>query len=198
MEINTTLLCDKVEDEEKPSFASALDKLNFQSTDIQWDCMSTEIKSQLHSPNFDALTPSDRLDRLLAILIDISYKYVPIRNSARKGTTHIPRHRRILMRKRRKLTIQMENTLSPTQKSKIRDKLVTIELLLQKSHSDARNRREQLAVKAIRTNSKFFFSYAKQYSTVRSKIGPLLTKTNEYTNSSFEMGNILSIILVSL
>ena len=193
IEISTALFSSEVNEEEKPSFASALDNLNFQSIDIQWDCMSTEIKSQLHSPNFDALTPNDRLDRLLAILIDISYKYVPVRNSARKRTTHIPRHRRILMRKRRKLTIQMENTLSLTQKSKIREKLVTIELLLQKSHLDARNRREQLAVKAIRTNSKFFFSYAKQYSTVRSKIGPLLTRTNEYTNSSFEMGNILSI-----
>ena len=35
VEINTTLLCDKVEDEEKPSFASALDGLNFYSNDIQ-------------------------------------------------------------------------------------------------------------------------------------------------------------------
>ena len=190
--MNTSLFCAEANEEEKPAFASAFDNLNFQSNDIQWECMSSEIEEQLHSPEFDALPPTERLDRLLTVLIEICYKHVPARKTARKSSTHIPRHRRILMRKRRKLTEQMETTNSDARKAKIRDKLVAIELLLQKSHMEARTRKEQLAVKAIKSNSKFFFSYAKQYSTVRSKIGPLLNEKNEYTNSSFEMANILS------
>ncbi len=192
IEMNTPLFCEEVSEEEKPSFASAFDNLNFQSNDIQWENMSSEIKTLLHTAEFDALPPNERLDRLLAVLIEIAYKYVPVRNTARKPTTYIPRHRRILMRKRRKLTEQMETTKSDARKTKIREKLVSIELLLQKSHTEARTRKERLAVKAIKNNSKFFFSYAKQYSTVRSKIGPLLDEKNEYTNSSFEMANILS------
>ena len=96
------------------------------------------------------------------------------------------------MRKRRKLTEQMERATSNARKVKIKDKLISIELLLQKSHAEARSRKERLAVRAIKTNSKFFFNYAKQFSTTKSNIGPLLNKKNEYTNSSLEMGNILS------
>ena len=45
---------------------------------------------------------------------------------------------------------------------------------------------------SIKTNPKYFFSYAKQFSTTHSKIGPLLNKLNEYTSNSSEMGEILS------
>ena len=86
----------------------------------------------------------------------------------------------------------MESSISQIKKEKIREKLIKIELLLQTSHTDARDRREQLAVKAIKTNPRFFFSYAKQFSVLKSKIGPLLNSQNEYANSSYEMANILS------
>ena len=86
----------------------------------------------------------------------------------------------------------MERATSNAKKVKIKDKLISIELLLQKSHAEARSRKERLAVRAIKTNSKFFFNYAKQFSTTKSNIGPLLNKKNEYTNSSLEMGNIFS------
>ena len=43
----------------------------------------------------------------------------------------------------------------------------------------------------IRSNPKFFYSYAKKFSKLTSKIGPLLNKNNEYTCSSAEMSEIL-------
>ena len=67
-----------------------------------------------------------------------------------------------------------------------------IEILIQKSHHDCRTRKEKLAVKSIKTNPKFFFSYAKQFSATRSKIGPLLNELKEYTASSSAMANLLS------
>ena len=96
------------------------------------------------------------------------------------------------MRKRRKLTDQLDTSISIARKEKIRKKLVTIELLLQKSHTAATERKEKLAIKAIKTNSRFFFSYAKQFSVTKSKVGPLLNEQNEFTGSSYEMANILS------
>ena len=75
---------------------------------------------------------------------------------------------------------------------KLRQKLVKIELLLQASHSEAKKRKEQLAVKAIKTNPRFFFAYAKQFSVKKTKVGPLVNKNNEFTDSSYEMANILS------
>ena len=86
----------------------------------------------------------------------------------------------------------MESAITCSKKSKIREKLVRVELLLLKSHTDARERKEQLAIKAIKTNLRYFFSYAKQFSITRSKVGPLLDGNNEFTSSSSEMAAILS------
>ena len=96
------------------------------------------------------------------------------------------------MRKRRKITSQYENTTSNTRKVKLREKLVKIELLFQASHTEAKERKEQLAVKAIKTKPRFSFAYAKQFSVTKTKVGPLLNKNNEFTDSSYEMANILS------
>ena len=96
------------------------------------------------------------------------------------------------MKKRRILIGRMENISSIKQKKKVREKLIQIEMLLQRSHQKGMQRREQLALKSIKTNPKYFFSYAKQFSSTRSKIGPLLNKLRIYTNSSAEMAEILS------
>ena len=96
------------------------------------------------------------------------------------------------MRKRRKLSLKLEAATLDVQKGKLKSKLVKIELLLQASHNEASRRKEQLAVKAIKTNPRFFYSYAKQFSVTKTSIGPLLNESNEFTNSSCEMANILS------
>ena len=96
------------------------------------------------------------------------------------------------MRKRRKLNKQFDSAISPNRKDKIKEKLVKIEVLLQNSHREARQRKEQLAANAIKTNPRYFFSYAIQFSVTKTKIGPLLNKITEYTSSSFEMANILA------
>ena len=88
--------------------------------------------------------------------------------------------------------IQLEQSTTDRRKEKIREKLVQIEILIQKSHTDTRSGKEQLAVKAIKTNSKYFYAYAKQFSSTRSKVGPLLDELKEYTSSAAKMANILS------
>ena len=51
---------------------------------------------------------------------------------------------------------------------------------------------EKKAVNAIKENAKYFFSYAKRKSKVKTKIGPLLNKeTKEMTNNSTEMAEVL-------
>ena len=65
----------------------------------------------------------------------------------------------------------------------MRDKLINIELLLQRSYKKSVTAEEQKATKAIKSNPKYFFSYAKKYSKVKTKIGPLLNERNKYTSS---------------
>ena len=194
VEVSTPLLCTTdTADDERPPRIAVLDNLNFHSNDIPWEEMSASITERVDSEDFSHLTPNEHLARLMEILIEVAYKFVPCKKSAKRGShTKIPRCRRILMRKRRKLMDKSNQATSEIKKEKIRNKLIKIEILLQKSHSEARSRKEQLAVKAIRTNSKYFFSYAKQFSSTKSSIGPLLNENNEYTASSSKMGNLLS------
>ena len=193
IEVNTPLLCNIAEEEERPPRLSAFDSLNFYSNDIEWDKLADELETRFETEDFSLLSPDAHLQKLMDILIDVAYKYIPAKKTARKGShTRIPRERRILMRKRRKLMDRFNQSTSDKKKESIKNKLVKIEILLQKSHADCRDRKEQLALKAIKTNPKFFFSYAKQFSSTRSKIGPLLNKLNEYTASSTEMANLLS------
>ena len=193
VEVSTPLCASNTEDEERPPLIAALDNLNFHSNDIPWKEMSETITKCVDAEDFTNLTPNEHLTQIMKILIDVAYKFVPCKKSVKKGSgTKIPRHRRILMRKRRKLICQSNEATSEKKKEKVKAKLIKIEILLQKSHSEARSRKEQLAVKAIKTNSKFFFSYAKQFSATKSSIGPLLNENNEYTGSSSKMANLLS------
>ena len=51
---------------------------------------------------------------------------------------------------------------------------------------------EDKAVQAIKSNSKYFFSYAKKKSKIKMKIGPLLDQTGKLTQNKKEMSEILS------
>ena len=194
VEVNSPLLCSASEEEEdKPQFSSPFDSLNFFSNDIDWEAMSTTVTSLINSEDITVLPPPERLEKIMKILTEVAYQYVPAKKTSRRGSfTKIPRERRILMRKRRKLLKQLDLATSPRKKDKITDKLVYVEILLQKSHKDTKARKEQLAIKAIKLNPKYFFSYSKQFSVTRSKIGPLLNELNEYTSSSPKMAEILS------
>ena len=75
----------------------------------------------------------------------------------------------------------------------IKRKLINIELLLQQSYRASSLTEEHKATSAIKTNPKYFFAYAKKYSKLKSKIGPLLNERNEYTSSSREMANLLKL-----
>ena len=194
VEVNTHLTGhDRADEEEKPERISPFDNLNFQSNDIDWEAISEAVKDSIAKQNLNELDPNERLDTLMKILIKVAYRFVPARKSSRKGSfTKIPRERRILMRKRRKLMKQLDHQVSVKGKEKVRNKLIQIEILLQNSHREGMKRKEQLALKSIKTNPKYFFTYAKQFSVSRTKIGPLLNKLNCYTSSSSEMAEILS------
>ena len=194
MEVSTPLMCGAtIDEEELTPLLSPFNSLNFFSNDIKWEQMSDELLNRFEAEDLSILAPNDHLQKIMKIFIDVAYKFIPTKRTAKKGSgTRIPRERRILMRKRRKLMDRFSQSSCEKKKESIRNKLVKIELLLQKSHADCRSRKEQLAVKAIKTNSKYFFAYAKQFSSTRSSIGPLLDENNEYTASSSRMANILS------
>jgi hypothetical protein len=180
-------------EEAKPEYLSPLDKLNFYSNDINWDIINEELSSSDWVNELSNLHPSDKLTTFMQKTEAACNKHIPLRKSVHKsGQPKIPRERRILMRKRRKITLKLKNAQSSVTKEKLERKLTNIELALQNSHQNSMSMQEMKAINAIKTNPKYFYSYAKKFSKTKSKIGPLLDENNEYTSSSKKMADILS------
>ena len=51
------------------------------SNEIDWETLSTELKTNLDDAKLEALPPNERLDQLMKILVDLAYKYVPAKRS---------------------------------------------------------------------------------------------------------------------
>ena len=76
---------------------------------------------------------------------------------------------------------------------KLKDQLLRIEKELQNYYRKKSENDEKKAIKAIKKNVKYFFSYAKKFSKIKAKVGPLLHKYQKYISDSKEMADVLQI-----
>ena len=90
-----------------------------------------------------------------------------------------------------KIYFQSLINLSDARKVKLNRRLVDIEISLQRSHQASKSAKELKAIDAIKKNPKYFYSNTKSFSSLKSRIGPLLDANNKYTSSSLEMAKIL-------
>ena len=70
--------------------------------------------------------------------------------------------------------MQLQKVTSENRRKKLMTEARDTEKKLHKSYRETRDINEQKVVDAIKTNSKYFFSYAKKFSNVVSGIGPLI------------------------
>jgi len=172
---------------------NAFDGLNFFSEDIDWAKITEELSTINWENEFHNMQPDDKIQHLIKKCEYICTKHVPQKrppNTSRKSK--IPRDRRILMRRRRKVTKQLGKNPTKTLQNRLNQELIEIELKLQKSYSNSTSAQEQKALDAIKRNPKYFFSYVKKFNKVKPSIGPLLNHDNHYATENLEMANILS------
>ena len=167
------------------NFITDFDKFNFYDKDIDWNNINKELKNI----NWSAIlnVQDSNPDKQYKIFLDTCLHVVSdkIPSKVRKKPKIIPRERRILMRKRRKLSKKFMD-------SKTKQKLVDIELELQKSHIRERLVQERDAASKIKSNPKYFYGYAKKFSKTKPKVGPLINpKTETLTSDNCEMADIL-------
>ena len=169
------------------------DTLNFFSEDTDWNMLRMELSEVNWDQEFDSLNdPSLELDKFTAICENISTKHVPSRKKPDlKGKSRVPRDRRILMRRRNKVSKQLSKKQPPSMRKKLTNELFEIELKLQDSFSCTMKLQEEKAVQAIRRNPKYFFSYVKKFSKCKPAAGPLLNKDKQFVVDSKEMANLL-------
>ena len=174
---------------------SPFDNLNFYDySKINWQ----ELNNKLDNVDWKSLLgesishPEQQFKLFYDTCIDIVTKYVPQKCQTKKAFKSIPRDRRILMRKRTKLTKRFSVEFNQNKKNILKEKLIDIEILLQKSHYTEKKQCELNATNKIKSNPKYFYSYAKRYSKTKPKVGPLRDpKTSRLTSNPGEMADLL-------
>ena len=120
---------------EQPVRISPLSNLNFFSNDIDWELICQQFDTIDWNELLLDHPPDAQLDIIIEKFYEICKANIPLRKSAsRTGKPKIPRERRILMRKRKKVSDQLKLQLSEARRKKLQRKLVDIEVSLQKSH----------------------------------------------------------------
>ena len=149
---------------------TGLNALNFYSAKTKWDSITRELVEINWLEALQGKNVTDMFNVLLQKLNCICTKYTPRKLSCFNKQS-IPRDRKILMRKKSKLHKKLVR--NPPNRQKLIDTIHNLEERLVLSHINEQERQEEEAVQAIRTNSKFFFKYAKKKSEIRTAIGPL-------------------------
>ena len=187
----TTLSCPQPP-QEFPEELNSFDKRNFMSKQTNWD----DIRSEIGSRDWDHLFENQSVTRMFEILIEVcataTSNHCPLKRRIKRRNP-IPRQRRVLMRRRTKLRKALSRESAEPRRSKIMSQLIQIEKDLQESYRTQQTTEEEKAVEAIRENPKFFYSYTKSRSHVRSTVGPFLNESGDYVSDPKTLADMLSI-----
>ena len=168
--------------------------LNFFSDKIDWNLLCKKLKSHNWHVDFKGCTAENMMTNFCDTVLDICNDFVPLKRLKDKSESKnlIPRDRRILMRTRRRINIQLSKLISEQRRDHLKKKRIEIEKSLQKSLQNEADHEEKKALEYIKTNPKYFFAYAKRFSKLTSGIGPLLNSSNTLTSDPKEMAEVLS------
>ena len=126
------------------------------------------------------------LNRLVKIGCDISKDYVlrKTRYLSGRATSKIPRERRSKN--------QLMLPISDAKRLKLGNEATNIEKRLERSYDNDRSENEHKVVSAINKNIKYFYSYTKKFSTLKSCIGPLVDSTDSTVTCPKKMADLLA------
>ena len=147
---------------ERPKLTS-FNALNFFSEDIDWEAIKSELNEIDWKQEANGKSEDEVLEFIYCTCLRICQKYVPAKTSAEiSKSSRVFRYRRSLTRMRRRINKRLLSITSPSLICKLKDKLLQIEKDLQKSYQNSATYMEDKAIEAIKTNPKFFFTYAKK------------------------------------
>ena len=145
--------------------------LNFFHRSINWDSMNQKI----NEINWENRFLNKPLDENFSIfreeILRITEEHVP-KKKVKMRHPKIPDDRRALMRKRAKFRRKIARSHSQSQITRFKQHIANIEVALKASHETERLAEENRAIECIKTNPKYFFSYARTKSKTKTQIGP--------------------------
>lgn len=156
-----------------PVLPTNFSDLNFFSQDVSWDGLCESLNSTDWSTSLDHLNPNEQLDSILDTFLKASIQNVPPRSSRNTKSSIIPKDRRLLMRKRGKLRKKLNTTTKNDRFEQITDQISSINAALVDSTTCELAHKEAMAVKSIKENPKYFYTYAFNKSKIKTPVGPL-------------------------
>ena len=119
---------------EASEIRGTLNDFNYFSENIDWVQINEVLEAFDWVMEFRNLDPSQKLEKFLNIIQEISEKYVPKRALKAGKTNTAPKERKILMRKRRKIQKQLLRTPNENKTQRLLNALIKIEMELQDSY----------------------------------------------------------------
>ncbi|MEL7079429.1 MAG: reverse transcriptase family protein, partial [Cyanobacteria bacterium J06582_2] len=159
-----------------------------------------DISRSLHLTDWEQIlqnkNSNEKLDIFLSKVHSIVDSNCP-KFSTKPGQSNnkIPRHRRILFRRRkRKLKLLSFPNLKKSRSTFIQSEIQDIESKLIASYKEERNFEENKAVNNIKYNPKHFYSFARKHQIIKGGIGPLKIDTsNNLITSPYDICDQLSL-----
>ena len=165
---------------EKPNDGNTLSSLNFNAHNIDWQKMNTEFAQT----NWDEVLNTNDVDSsaasMLSLVASVCSKYVPRKLGGKRS--EIPRDRKRLMRKRKRLRSQLIRNQNLSRLENIERQLIEIEANLINSYEMELKRLEEQAVEKIKENPKVFYKYVRSKSHLKTPVGPLKHKDSTVTD----------------
>ena len=155
---------------------NTLHKLSFHSTKVNWQDLTTELGETNWKTILEAANCNEAYLKILGILTEICVKHVPFKKKYKPGHI-IPQDRKRLMRDKVRLQKRLRKNRRPNQAAELERKIDQINDQLRRSIEEEGERKEIMAIEQIKTNPKYFWSYATEKCKVKTKIGPF--KENE-------------------
>ncbi|XP_076039464.1 uncharacterized protein LOC143024537 [Oratosquilla oratoria] len=153
--------------------------LNFFHSKVDWNAVNKEIANINWNSELENKSINMMVEYILTKLQDICTALIPQKIKRRQKT--IPRDRRILMKKRTRLVKKLKTKTRNNHRS-LKNKIKTIENKLAESHKNELKTEERRAVDAIKNNPKYFYSYARSKSEIRSSVGPISWQGRQITD----------------
>ena len=165
---------------------------NFFSEELDWGSLNSLIQDHNWLFEFRGCTAEDMLQKFYSVVLSLVFDHVLLRRKTQKSRSTIPRDRRILMRTRRRINVQLAKSPVPKRREALMRRRIEIEKSLQRSYHTEAADRETRAVDCIKSNPKYFFTFAKNFSKVKVGIGPLIDAANSLVSCPLKMAEILS------
>ena len=153
------------------SESTGLGVLNFFDSKVKWEQLENELSLTDWNAQLRGKTADDTYEEFVKVLQVTCPRHIPKKRCRKRKS--IPRDRKLLMRRKRRIKSRLQKTHCPRLREKLTKVLAKIDLQLTESVKVELEREEERAVGVILTNPKYFYTYAQSKSKVRAGIGPL-------------------------